>query len=333
MKTVDIVVPCYNEEDVLQLFYTETQKVLDSVSGYRFRYIFVDDGSRDKTLSILRELRQTHASTDFLSFSRNFGKEAGMYAGLKHSSGDYVIVMDADLQHPPSLIPVMLKEIEAGHDCCAAMRTSRTGESRLRSAFSRTFYRLSNQLTDVSLVQGAVDYRIMSRQMVDAVLSLSEVQRFSKGIFAWVGFDTQWLPYENVERPLGKTKWSFWGLFKYAIDGITAFSVAPLRMVSALGFVISCFAFLYIIITLIQTLVFGIDVPGYVTTLCAVLFLGGIIELSLGILGEYIGHIYMEAKDRPLYILKESSLPYRTEATHQNLERQTHEKSNNETDC
>lgn len=310
MKTVSIVVPCYNEEEVLRLFYTETQTVLNTVPDYSFHYIFVDDGSRDKTLAILKELSQRYDNVDFLSFSRNFGKEAGMYAGLKHAGGDYVIVMDADLQHPPALIPEMLKEIEAGHDCCAAMRTSRTGESRLRSAFSRTFYRLSNRLTDVSLVQGAVDYRIMSRQMVDAVLSLSEVQRFSKGIFAWVGFDTKWIPYENVERPLGKTKWSFWGLFKYAVDGITAFSVAPLRMVSALGFVISSFAFLYIIITLIQTLVFGIDVPGYVTTLCAVLFLGGIIELSVGILGEYIGHIYMEAKDRPVYILRESSLPY-----------------------
>lgn len=310
MHTVDIVVPCYNEEDVLHMFYTETQKVLDTITDYSFRYIFVDDGSRDKTLSILHELRQAHQNVDFLSFSRNFGKEAGMYAGLTHTTADYVIVMDADLQHPPALIPTMLKEIENGHDCCAAMRTSRTGESKIRSAFSRTFYRLSNRLTDVNLVQGAVDYRIMSRQMVDAVLSLCEVQRFSKGIFAWVGFDTKWLPYENVERPVGTTKWSFWGLFKYAIDGITAFSVAPLRLVSALGFIISSFAFLYIVITLIQTLAFGIDVPGYVTTLCAVLFLGGIIELSVGILGEYIGHIYMEAKDRPIYILKESSLPY-----------------------
>lgn len=308
MKTVSIVVPCYNEEAVLRVFYQETQKIVDTVSGYQFHYIFVDDGSRDKTLLILKELYAAHENVDFLSFSRNFGKEAGMYAGLSYAEGDYVIVMDADLQHPPALIPAMIREVEAGHDCCAAMRSSRTGESKIRSAFSRTFYRLSNRLTDIDLVQGAVDYRIMSRQMVDAVLTLSEVQRFSKGIFSWVGFDTKWIPYENVERTLGKTKWSFWGLFKYAIDGITAFSVAPLRMVSALGFVISSFAFLYIVITLIQTLVFGIDVPGYVTTLCAVLFLGGIIELSVGILGEYIGHIYMEAKDRPIYILKESSV-------------------------
>ena len=327
MKAVSIIVPCYNEEAVLKLFYQETQKVLDTITDYSFHYIFVDDGSSDKTLLILKELSRLHAHVDFLSFSRNFGKEAGMYAGLTYADGDYVIIMDADLQHPPALIPDMLREIEAGHDCCAAMRISRTGESKIRSAFSRCFYRisregesalrswfsqlfykLSNHMTDVQMPQNAVDYRIMSRQMVDAVLSLSEVQRFSKGIFSWVGFDTKWLPYKNVERTIGKTKWSFWGLFKYAIDGITAFSVAPLRMVSALGFIISCFAFLYIIITLIQTLAFGIVVPGYVTTLCAVLFLGGIIELSIGILGEYIGHIYMEAKDRPIFILKASSL-------------------------
>jgi len=308
MKTVDIVVPCYNEEDVLHMFYKETQKILDTINSYYFRYLFIDDGSRDKTLLILRELAQSHSNVTYLSFSRNFGKEAGMYAGLKNSSADYVIVMDADLQHPPALIPDMVKEIENGYDCCAAMRLSRTGESKIRSAFSRIFYKVSNRLTDVKLEQNAVDFRMMSRQMVDSILELSEVQRFSKGIFAWVGYQTKWLSYENVERPAGNSKWSFWGLFKYAIDGITAFSVAPLRLVSTLGCVISLFAFIYIAITLIQTFIFGIDVPGYVTTLSAVLFLGGIIELSIGILGEYIGHIYMEAKDRPVYIIKETNL-------------------------
>lgn len=307
-KSIDIIVPCYNEEDILNLFYIETQKVLENITNYTFRYVFVDDGSKDRTLSILQDLSNKHPNIKFISFSRNFGKEAGIYAGLLYSSGDYVVLMDADLQHPPSLIPIMIKEIEKGHDCCAAMRTSRTGESKIRSFFSRSFYKISNNLTDIKLVQGAVDYRIMSRQMVNAVLNLSEVQRFSKGIFTWIGFDTKWIPYENIERPLGKTKWSFWGLFKYAIDGITAFSIVPLRVVSFTGFFISFFAFLYIIITLIQTLLFGIDVPGYVTTLCAVLFLGGIIELSVGILGEYIGHIYMESKDRPIFILKETNI-------------------------
>lgn len=326
-KTVDIVIPCYNEEDVLHMFYKETQKVLDMIDGYDFYYLFIDDGSRDKTLRILRELALLDSHIRYVSFSRNFGKEAGIYAGLKHASSDYVIVMDADLQHPPALIPDMIHAIESGYDCCAAMRLSRTGESKIRSAFSRTFYKISNRLTDVKMEQNAVDFRIMSRQMVDSILELSEVQRFSKGIFAWVGYDTKWIPYENVERPAGKSKWSFWGLFKYAIDGITAFSIAPLRLVSTMGCVISVFAFLYIAITLIQTLIFGIDVPGYVTTLCAVLFLGGIMELSIGILGEYIGHIYMEAKDRPIYLIKEtnlhrkSTISAKTIHNHENLHR------------
>lgn len=307
-KSVDIIVPCYNEEDVLHLFYTETQKALKNIRNYTFRYVFVDDGSKDRTLPILQELSNKHPNVRYISFSRNFGKEAGIYAGLLHSVGDYVVLMDADLQHPPSLIPIMIEEVEKGHDCCAAMRTSRTGESKIRNFFSRAFYKISNGLTNVKLVQGAVDYRILSRQMVNSVLELSEVQRFSKGIFTWVGFDTKWIPYENVERPLGKTKWSFWGLFKYAIDGITAFSIVPLRVVTFVGFFISFFAFLYIIVILVQTLMFGIDVPGYATTLSAVLFLGGIIELSVGILGEYIGHIYMESKDRPIFILKETNL-------------------------
>ncbi len=299
---------------MLNLFFKETNKILSAIENYSFKYIFVDDGSKDKTLSILKELAAANNNVYYISFSRNFGKEAGMYAGLKHSTGDYVVIMDADLQHPPSMIPDMIKATEEGYDCCAARRSSRTGESKIRSAFSRTFYRLSNRFTDIQLVQGAVDFRIMSRKMVNAVLDLSEVQRFSKGIFAWVGFDTKWLPYENVERPLGTSKWSFWGLFKYAIDGITAFSVTPLRLVSALGFIISTFAFIYIIITLVQTFIFGIDVPGYVTTLCAVLFLGGIIELSIGILGEYLGHIYMETKHRPIYILKQTNIDTKKES-------------------
>jgi glucosyltransferase len=312
MKTVDIIVPCYNEEDVLAMFYEETSKVVNAIKDYSFRYIFVDDGSKDKTLEILMELGDLHQEVKYISFSKNFGKEAGMFAGLTYSDSDYVVVMDADLQHPPKMIPDMLSGIEEGYDCCAARRTSRKGESHIRSAFSRTFYRLNNKLTDVDLVQGAVDFRVMTRQMVQAVLSLSEKQRFSKGIFAWVGFKTKWLPYENVERIVGTTKWSFWGLFKYAIDGITAFSVAPLRMVTGMGFFISVFAFVYIIVTLIHTLVSGIDVPGYTTTLCAVLFLGGIIEISMGILGEYIAHVYMEVKNRPIFVMKNTNFDINT---------------------
>ncbi len=307
-KTVDIIVPCYNEEEVLNLFYTETEKIASSIEGYAFTYIFVDDGSKDNTLMTILSLAKENNNVKYISFSRNFGKEAAMYAGLQSSTGDYVIIMDADLQHPPALFPAMIKSVEAGHDCCAARRTTRKGEAPIRSMFSRMFYKLNNKICDVDLVQGAVDYRIMTRQMVNAILELSEVQRFSKGIFSWVGFDTEWIPYENVERPVGTTKWSFTGLFKYAVDGITAFSITPLRMVTGMGFFISTFAFIYIIITLIQTFVYGIDVPGYVTTLSAVLFLGGIIEFSLGILGEYIAHIYMEAKDRPIYITKTTNI-------------------------
>ena len=307
-KTVDVIVPCYNEEEVLNLFYTETEKIANSIEGYDFTYIFVDDGSKDNTLMTILQLAKSNDKVKYISFSRNFGKEAGMYAGLQATTGDYVIIMDADLQHPPSLFPTMIKSMEEGHDCCAARRTTRKGEAPIRSMFSRMFYKVNNRICDVELVQGAVDYRIMTRQMVDSILELSEVQRFSKGIFSWVGFDTEWIPYENVERTVGTTKWSFTGLFKYAVDGITAFSIAPLRMVTGMGFFISSFAFIYIIITLIQTFVYGIDVPGYVTTLSAVLFLGGIIEFSLGILGEYIAHIYMESKDRPIYITKTTNI-------------------------
>ncbi|HBH11803.1 MAG: Glycosyl transferase, group 2 family [Clostridiales bacterium 38_11] len=307
-KKVDIIVPCYNEEDVLELFHSATQKVLGTIDGYDFRYIFVDDGSKDQTLGIMKTLASKYDNVKYLSFSRNFGKESAMYAGLKFSSGDLVVIIDADLQHPPAMIPAMLIELENGYDSCAARRISRTGESQVRSAFSSLFYKLNNKLSDVELVSGAVDFRIMTRQVVDAVLDLCEVQRFSKGIFSWIGFETKWMPYENIERSIGVTKWSFKSLVRYAIHGITAFSTAPLRLVMGMGFVISMFAFVYIIITLVKTLVTGIDVPGYVTTLSAVLFLGGIIVISIGILGEYIGHIFMESKKRPIYILKQTNL-------------------------
>ena len=308
MKTIDIIVPCYNEQEVLETFYEETSKVVDAIDNYSFRFLLVDDGSRDNTIVIMRQLAKAHDNVKYLSFSRNFGKEAGIYAGLKYSSGDYVILMDADLQHPPTMIPDMIAGMEEGYDCCAARRVSREGESRIRSWFSQMYYKISNRMTDVEMPQNAVDYRIMSRSMVDSILQLSEVERFSKGIFAWVGFSTKWLPYENVERTLGTTKWSFWGLFKYALSGITSFSIAPLRMVTGMGFVIFAFACLYSLYTVIKTLIIGVDVPGYVTTLCAVLILGGLIELSVGIIGEYVAHIYMEAKDRPIFILRQTNL-------------------------
>lgn len=318
MKSVDIIVPCYNEAEGLAYFYVKTKSVVSAMKGYQFRFLLVNDGSKDETLQVMKDLSGQFEDVSYLSFSRNFGKEAAMYAGLQAADADYVIIMDADLQHPPELIPKMAASIEAGHDCCAAMRTDREGESPIRSMFSRTFYWLSNHMTDVTMAQGAVDYRMMTRQMVDAIKSLCEKERFSKGIFAWVGFDTEWLPYENVERTIGTSKWSFRGLTRYAINGITSFSVVPLRMLSIFGILISCCAFVYIIITLVQTLICGIDVPGYVTTLCAVLFLGGLIELSLGIIGEYLAHIYMESKKRPIYLLKESVLRAHTKEEVQN---------------
>lgn len=307
-KSIDLIVPCFNEQEVLNTFYAETQKVISTLKNYSFNYIFIDDGSSDNTLNTIKCLATKDCSVKYISFSKNFGKEAAMYAGLKNSGSDLVVIIDADLQHPPTLIPIMLAEIENGYDCCAARRSNRDGESKIRSIFSKLFYKINNRITDVEIVYGAVDFRMMTRQMVDAILRLSEVQRFSKGIFSWVGFDTKWLPYENVERTLGTTKWSFWGLFKYAIDGITSFSTSPLRLVSATGFVISVIAILYIIQILIQTLVYGIDVPGYASTLVMVLFIGGIIELSIGILGEYIARIYMESKKRPIFITKQTNI-------------------------
>lgn len=307
MKLIDIVVPCYNEEEVLPLFIEETNRVIDTIPNYRFRYIFVNDGSKDKTLMVLRTLASRYINVKYISFSRNFGKEAAMYAGLEHATGDYVIVMDADLQHPPKMFPEMIKGVEEGYDCCALYRAKQKGESKLRQLVSKIFFSFQNKISDVKMPDGAVDYRIMSRQMVRSIVALGEKQRFSKGLFCWVGYNTKWIEYQNVERTVGTTKWSMWGLFKYALDGITSFSVTPLRFIAVLGFVILMLSLVWIIITLIQTLIMGIDVPGYVTTLCAVLFLGGIVEMSVGIIGEYIGRIYIEAKDRPIYIASETN--------------------------
>ncbi len=308
LKLIDIIVPCYNEEEVLPLFIEETNKVIATIPEYAFRYIFVNDGSKDRTLQVMREIAAKYDNAKYISFSRNFGKESAMYAGLENSTGDYVIVMDADLQHPPAMFPQMIKGIEEGYDCCALYRAKQKGESKLRQLISKMFFSFQNKISDVKMPDGAVDFRIMSRQMVDSIVKLCEKQRFSKGLFCWVGYRTKWIEYQNVERTVGTTKWSFWGLFKYALDGITSFSVTPLRFIAVLGFIISALAFIWIIVTLIQTLIIGIMVPGYVTTLCAVLFMGGIVEMSVGVLGEYIGRIYIEAKDRPIYITAETNL-------------------------
>lgn len=307
MKNIDIIVPCYNEQEVLSTFYKTTNDIVEKIPDTCFHYIFVDDGSSDDTLLILKGLKSTYENTDYISFSRNFGKEAAMFAGLSNSTGDYVIVMDADLQHPPFLIPDMVKAVDEGYDCCAAHRTNRKGEAPFRSFLSRQFYKVNNLLTNVKMPYGAVDFRIMSRQMVDAIVAMNEAERFSKGIFSYVGFHTKWIPYTNVERTLGVTKWKLRGLIKYAVDGITSFSVAPLHMVSIMGCVISLMAIIYGLYIFIKTVIFGVDLPGYASTIILLLFLCGVIELSLGIISEYLARIFIESKHRPIYIAKENT--------------------------
>lgn len=304
---VDIIVPCYNEEQVLPLFLKEANRIINTLPEYEFQYIFVDDGSKDRTLQLLQEMAEQQKEVTYLSFSRNFGKEAAMFAGLKNAGGDYILVMDADLQHPPAMIPDMLQAMKEGYDCCAANRT-RTGDPKLRTFFSRKFYRIANRISEVDMPDGAGDFRMMNRKMADAVVAMSEVQRFSKGIFSWVGFRTKWIDFENVERAAGSTKWNFFKLFGYAVDGITAFSTFPLKLASFLGVAVSGTAFLYLFWIIIKTLAFGKTVPGYASTIGILLFLGGVILLCLGILGEYIAKIYMEVKNRPVYIIRSSNL-------------------------
>ena len=307
MYTVDVVVPCYNEEAVLNMFYEESKKVFDSILNYHFRYIFVNDGSKDNTIGVLRALAQKDIDVKYISFSRNFGKEAAMYAGLVNTTADLVVVMDADLEHPPKLIPEMIEKIEEGYDSVAAMRNKR--RRGIKSSFSSLFYKLSNRFTDVEMKQNTQDFRMMTRQMVDAILEMTETQRFTKGIFAWVGFETAWIEHEGVERPAGESKWGFKSLFKYAIRGITSFSISPLRFLTVSGVFISFIAFIAIIVALIRRFAFNITgSDGFTILLITVLFLGGIIEMSLGVLGEYIANIYLETKDRPVYITKESNI-------------------------
>lgn len=305
---VELIVPCYNEAEVLNMFYEESKRVIESVEGYDFGFIFVDDGSRDKTLSIMKELALKDERVKYISFSRNFGKESAMYAGLKNSTGDYVVVMDADLQHPPALIPKMIKAMEEGYDCCATNRASRSGDPKLRQFFTRNFYRFINKISDVDMPDGAGDFRMMNRSMVDAVIAMSEVQRFSKGIFSWVGFDTKWIDFEDVERAAGETKWSFWGLFRYAIEGITAFSTVPLKFAIYLGSIIAASSFIYLLYVVIKTLIHGRDFPGYASMITILLFLGGCIILCCGILGEYMAKIYIEVKNRPIYIIGKTNI-------------------------
>ena len=316
MKLVSVVVPCYNEQEVLPMFYDEITKVTDQMAKdypeLTFEYLFINDGSKDKTLEILRSLALRDERVRYISFSRNFGKESGMYAGLENAKGDYVVVMDADLQHPPAFLPEMYSYVKDGeYDCATTRRVSRKGESKIRSWFARKFYKIMNKISQTEIVDGAQDFRFMSRQMVDAILDMTEYNRFSKGIFSWVGFNTRYIEYENVERPAGTSSWSFWGLFKYSLEGIMAFSTAPLVISSLLG-ILSCFtAFILMIITVVKTIAFGEDVAGYPTIVCIIFLLSGLQLLCTGILGQYLSKTYLETKRRPIYISKETAESYR----------------------
>jgi glycosyltransferase involved in cell wall biosynthesis len=316
VKLVSVVVPCYNEQEVLPMFYEEITKVTDQMKAdfpeLSFEYLFVNDGSKDNTLNILRSLSLKDERVRYISFSRNFGKESGMYAGLRNAKGDFVVVMDADLQHPPAFLPEMYSYVRDGeYDCATTRRVSRKGESKVRSWFARKFYKIMNKISQTEIVDGAQDFRFMSRQMVDALLDMTEYTRFSQGIFSWVGFTTRYIEYENVERPAGTTSWSFWGLVKYSLEGIMAFSTAPLAIASMLGVVSCIIAFVLMIITVVKTLVFGEEVAGYPTTICVIFLLSGLQLFCTGILGQYLSKTYLETKNRPIYIAKETEETYR----------------------
>lgn len=304
---LSIIVPCYNEAESLPLFYKETQKVVATMD-VEAEYLFVNDGSSDQTLTVIKELYDADPKqVRYLSFSRNFGKEAAIYAGLQHSEGDYVTLMDADLQDPPEMLPEMLAIIQnEDYDCVGTRRTTREGEPPIRSFFAKTFYKLMNRISDVEMVDGARDYRLMTRQMVDAVLELQEYNRFSKSIFSWVGFRTKYLPYTNRERVAGTTSWSFFSLFKYSLEAIVNFSDLPLTIASFIG-IFSCFlSVLLLIVIVVRTLIFGDPTSGWPSLVCIILFVGGLQLFALGIIGKYVGKIFLETKKRPIYIVKET---------------------------
>ncbi|NFG60732.1 glycosyltransferase family 2 protein [Clostridium sp. CMCC3677] len=304
---LSLIIPCYNEEDVLQLFYTEIKNVLAEYHEC-YELIFVDDGSKDKTFNILLGLASRDENVKYISFSRNFGKEAAMLAGMKLSSGEYVGILDADLQHPPKAIIKMIEALEDGYDMAAARRVNRNGEDKIKSYFSRKFYVLINNMIDVKIEDGAQDFRVMKRKVVESIISLPEYHRFSKGIFSWVGFKTKWFEHENVERPVGVSKWSFNKLLRYAIDGIIAFSTIPLKISLIFGSLVSSIGFLYGFYIIIKTLFVGVDTPGYASLMAGILFFSGIILTCIGILGEYISRIYIEVKNRPIFIINETNI-------------------------
>ncbi len=305
MKVITLVVPCYNEKEMLYTFFDEVTKIASEMRKVRFEFLFIDDGSKDCTLSLLKELKRQDERVRFISFSRNFGKEAALYAGLRSSTGDYVAVMDADLQDPPSLLKEMYRILEnEDYDCVATRRATRAGEPAIRSFFAKKFYQVINKISKTEIVDGARDFRLMTRQMVDAILSMNEYNRFSKGLFGWVGFKTKWISYENVERIAGESKWSFGSLMLYALDGIIAFSTAPLIISSILGLVFCVIAFIMIFVVILKTIVWGDPVAGYPSLISILFFLSGIQLFGVGVLGQYLSKLYMEVKNRPIYIEK-----------------------------
>lgn len=306
--SISIIVPCYNEQEALPYFYKAFQELTQNMVQESFELIFVDDGSKDKTLAVIKDLAKADERIAFISFSRNFGKEAAILAGLRYSKGDYVALMDADLQDPPALLPEMYQAVtQEGYDSAATRRVTRKGEPPIRSFFARRFYKLMNRISNTDLVDGARDYRLMNRKFVDALLSMQEYNRFSKGLFGWVGFKTKWIEFENVERVAGETKWSFWKLMLYAVEGIVAFSTAPLVLATVVGLVCCIFAFGGTTFIVLRKLIFGDQIQGWASTISVLLFLGGIQLLCIGILGQYLAKTYLETKNRPVYIVNESN--------------------------
>ena len=308
-EIISVIVPCYNEEEAIPFFYRKIAMVTEDMSDYDFEIIFVNDGSYDSTLDVIHKLADEDTRVKYLDFSRNFGKEAAIYAGLSHATGDYGVIMDADLQDPPELLPEMMNYIKnEGYDSVATRRVTRKGEPAVRSFFARRFYHLINRISKTEIVDGARDYRLMNRKFIDAILELSEYNRFSKGLFGWVGFKTKWIEFENVNRIAGETKWSFWKLFLYSIEGIIGFSTLPLAVAAFLGILFCIVAFIFIIVIIVRTLVFGDPTSGWPSLACIILLVSGVQLFCMGILGAYLSKTYLEVKNRPIYICKDKNI-------------------------
>ena len=309
MKKISIIIPCYNEQETIPYFYEEINKISKTIKK-EFEFIFINDGSKDKTIEIIKKYAKKDNKVKYIHFSRNFGKEAAMYAGLEYSTGDYIAIMDADLQDPPSLLPEMVNFLEnnTDYDCVGTRRVTRKGEPPIRSFFARIFYKLINKISKIEMVDGARDYRLMTRQMVNSILELKEYNRYSKGLFQFVGYQTKWLEYENIERVAGETKWSFWRLFIYALEGIIAFSTVPLAISSIAGIIFCIIAFIMIIFIIGKTLIFGDPTSGWPSLVCIIFFVSGIQLFCLGIMGQYLSKTYLETKNRPIYIVKDTNI-------------------------